>query len=420
MSTDFNETPGAARYRKSSGSTGLKGILSNPIFKLAAVVVVVGGGAIAGVQYMNRRQVVEETVIPVAATEGAISDPTEATPEYLRAVQELDQNRANEAAARGESALPTPLSTAVSSPTVLGTDLAVEESDPLRDFESLINPPAPTSSSLGSTSLPGQAELPTGELTVPQTQILTPEIVEKYTRLYRSQMDLLMTQWTPPSLTTVSGIDDLSLTQASAGAQATAAQAGGSAASSARVLVPAGTVYYGEMVTEANSDFPGPILARVLTGPFAGARLVGTFEVFRESLALRFRTIVFRKKEYTADILALDPDTTLGSVATEVDSRYFSRVLMPAAARFLSSFGEAISEPTSTTSVTSSGSSSITTNSTGDQDLKDALYAGMGDAFDRVAQFTDEEAAAIKRLVRVAVGTPIGLFFVAKVTDSEQ
>lgn len=408
MSTDFNETPGAARYRKTAGG-GAGGLLANPIVKLALVVVVVGGVGFAGMTYMGKRQKVEETNIPVAQTVTATTgDPTEVSPEYLQAVEQLDTERAEQAAARGESAMPTPMAAAVASPDV-DVNAGVQDSrDPLRDFESLIN-----QASKPTPVKPDRAAVEQPEL-VETAPVVSPELVQQYSRSYRSQMEILMGQWTPPQMNVVSGGEDIE--EAATGGSDDMGGGSSSDEGTGRLLVTAGSVYYGQMLMEANSDIPGPVMAQILTGPLAGGRAIGTFETFREHLAIRFKTVILRRKELPVDILALDPDTTLGGVVTQVDHRYFGRVLVPAAAKFISAFGEAISEPESSTTVQSGG---LQTSTQGGNDTKDALYKGMGEAFDKVSEFTEEEGSQIKRLVRVAVGTPIALFFVNKVTDRE-
>lgn len=407
MSTDFNETPGAARYRKPGGSA-LGQMWKNPIFKLIAIVVVVGGVGMAGMQFMQKRTSEEQSVIPAAAV--AVSptstENAEATPEYQRAVQQLDDTRAEEARGRGESALPTPMSSPVASPTIDTGVAAQETRDPLRDFERMINANQP---------IPAVASQPAQSI-VPETPPVSPEVVQNLSRSYRTQMDMLMQQWNPTAMQVVNGVNN-TVTEEEA-ARSSIQQASASEATEVRPIIEAGAVFYGQMLMEANSDIPGPIMVQILTGPLAGGRAIGSFETYRNHLALRFNTVAIRGRQISVDILALDPDTTLGGVATEVDPRYFSRVVLPAAAEFISAFGEAISEPTSTTTVSGSGANSVTTNNQDGNDTKDALYAGMGEAFDKVSEFVEEESSSTKRLVRVAVGTPIGLFFVKRVCEN--
>lgn len=182
-----------------------------------------------------------------------------------------------------------------------------------------------------------------------------------------------------------------------------------------KTIVPAGTVSYAQLLTEANSDVPGPILAQIVSGPLNGARAVGQFTVSEGSdyLVLRFRLANMKGTDYSIDALALDPDTTLGGMATETDQRYMTRLVLPAAAGFLQGFGSALGQ----------GNSSISTNGTttiiqqSGRSFKEGEYTGLSNAAQTAAQFFQNQANLTKPLVRVAAGTPMGLFFVTTVTD---
>jgi intracellular multiplication protein IcmE len=182
------------------------------------------------------------------------------------------------------------------------------------------------------------------------------------------------------------------------------------------ILVHSGTVNYAQLLMEANSDVPGPILAQILSGPLAGGRALGRFEVKNDYLVMTFNLVSFKGKEYSINALALDPDTTLGGMATEVDHRYLSRVLLPAAASFVSAFGKALSE-TDTTTTVSDGSVLQDKAAKGSEE---ALYSGLGEAGDTLADFFRDQANQIKPLVRVAVGTPMGIFFLSPVMKTGQ
>ena len=45
-------------------------------------------------------------------------------------------------------------------------------------------------------------------------------------------------------------------------------------------------------------------------------------------LVLQFTLVNFKGKDYPITAVALDPDTTLGGMATEVNQRYFTRVVL--------------------------------------------------------------------------------------------
>lgn len=401
MATDFNETPGAARYRKSGDSSSLGSLMKNPIFKLMAIVVVGGGVAMAAVTFLSGPSQSQRSAIsPGAETVQTSASETEVTQEYDLAIKQEDQARAEQARGRGESAMPMPTQSQIANPTMDNRVTSQEANDPLKDFENMIsaNQTAPNPN-------PPTVAAPTPQPTI------SPEALNQASRNLRGQMDMLVRQWEPTGMTSVSVTDN----EAAASASQSAASEK-SEAEEGRTIINAGQVYYAQMLMEANSDVPGPIMAQILTGPLAGGRAIGTFQTFRNHLVIRFTTVAIRGDQLQTDILALDPDTTLGGVVTEVDPRYFTRVVLPAAAAFIKAYGDAISEPDSTTTVTADGIS--TSSQSGGNSSKDAMYKGASEAANRVGEFVDEEAAATKRLVRVAVGTPIGLFFVSPVKET--
>ena len=182
------------------------------------------------------------------------------------------------------------------------------------------------------------------------------------------------------------------------------------------ILLPAGTINYGQMLIEANSDIPGPVLAQLASGPLAGARLIGQFQTAEEALIISFNTIVIDGISQPVSAIAIDPGTTLPGVATEVDKRYFTRVLLPAAARFLEGVGSAIAEDTQTT-VTVSGDTVIQEQEA--LDFEQEMGRGVEAASREIADFMEDEADATRPLVRVARGTPIGVFFIEPVVEGE-
>jgi intracellular multiplication protein IcmE len=402
MSTDFNETPGAPRYRR-AGGTSFSQLLKNPIFKLVAVVALIGGVGMAGMQFLGTKPQRETTNIPVVqAGPKPAGSGAEVTPEYAQALQQSDQERVAQARAEGETAVPSIIDAPVMNPTVDISVTSAENSDPLKEFEALVRR--------------NDTPQPTPQPIAPPPAPINPEEIRALADAYRQQMSMFMTGWQPNGMQQVStGISNADLIQVSADSDGASSET--SEQMQGKTIAPAGSMYYAHMTMEANSDVPGPIMAQILTGPFAGGKVIGTFETFRNHLLIRFNTIVFRNKEYSADILAVDPDTTLGGVVTEVDPRFLQRALLPAAAAFVKAYGKTLSEPEST--VTTSGASTTTTTSTQKSGSSDAMYAGIGEAADSISGFVDDEAAATKRLVRVAVGTPIGLFFVKSVHEND-
>ncbi len=180
------------------------------------------------------------------------------------------------------------------------------------------------------------------------------------------------------------------------------------------ILIPSGTINYAQILIEANSDVPGPVLAQLMSGPLKGARLIGAFTVRNKVLVLSFNSIVVDGINQPVNAVALDPNTTIPGIATEVDNRYLTRVILPAAARFLEGVGSAIAQDSETT-VTVSGDTVIEEQEA--LDLEQEIGRGVEEAFTEIAEFMEDEADDIEVLVRVARGTPIGVFFTEPVLE---
>lgn len=180
------------------------------------------------------------------------------------------------------------------------------------------------------------------------------------------------------------------------------------------VLIPAGEIEYAQLITEANTDAPGPVLAQVVTGPLAGSRILGEFSATDDFLVLTFHTIVKDGVALSCDAYALDPETTLPGVVTEIDRRYFSRIILPAAAKFIEGMGGAIADSGSTTVTVINGGSQTEEN---DLDTREEFYKGVEEAASLAAEVLEEDADDTEPMIRVAAGTPVGILFVDSVID---
>lgn len=183
------------------------------------------------------------------------------------------------------------------------------------------------------------------------------------------------------------------------------------------VVIPAGSILYAQLLNEANSDVTGPIVALLAQGPFSGSRVLGNFSKKEELLTMNFTTLV-SKEGFSVPIsaIAMDPDTTLTGMATDVDHRYWRRVILPAAAEFVSGVGQAIGDEGTTTVTISNGSGTTATEDNSGIDTKQELAKGAEKAFDKVSEIIGEEGASVQILVVVKAGTPLGLLFLQSVT----
>ncbi|HBH26503.1 MAG TPA: hypothetical protein DDX54_03780 [Rhodospirillaceae bacterium] len=200
-------------------------------------------------------------------------------------------------------------------------------------------------------------------------------------------------------------------------AAAQAAQAGAQVAAPQKILVPAGEIEYAQMLTEANSDIPGPVLAQVASGPLKGARLIGQFQVKSDKfLAITFQTAVIDGVATQIDAVALDPDTTLPGMVTDIDHRYLRRIILPSAAAFVEGFAQAVADSGRTT-VTVDGSTVIeeSNSTTNTQEVN----AGIAEAGQEVGDILSDIANDTEVMVKVHAGTPMGVLFLAPVVERD-
>ncbi len=360
----------------------------SPLFKLFVLVVGAGALTTAIIALLSGGDGGDRAGITVGGVPGLTATPgSKAPPAYVDAVNDASRKRAEEAIRQERSAIPTPVSGDVTT-AGLGPEERESQYDPLAEFRPNI-PPDNT-----VTQAPSQepVELIDGDLLAKMQQ----------------QMTSLFDAWRPGGVKLVQVIDPATLKK-DLGNKLDKTAPG------ARVLIPAGTISYAQLVVEANSDAPGPIMAEVMSGRFTGARVIGQFEATRDYLVLKFTKLTYRRKDYSIDAVALDPNSTLPGLVTEKDNRYFSRVILPAAAGFLEGFGSAISAPSNSV-VTENGNVIVFEESK--QGVKDGIYRGLSEAAQTAGSFFRDEAAATRPLIRVAAGTPMGLFFVNSMTDN--
>ncbi len=342
----------------------------------------------------------------------ALNEPPggSATPFFNEQNDKANAQRVGQALTEGGSAIPTPSGHDV-------TDLTDKRKDPLVEFRA--------ETERLKQEMAAQQKQNNQQLQLMQQQMQVSQRGggaedDSLAKAMQKQMQQLMEGWTPARAKFVTGttppVTETRLQQEAALQQKNMTSAGEVAPVAKKAIVPAGTVNYAQLLTEANSDVPGPILAQILSGPLSGGRAIGQFKVMSDYLVLTFSTVTHKGKEYAINALALDPDTTLGGMATEVDHRYFTRVLLPAAGAFASAFGKALSETETETTVVDG----TVISDQAKKGTKEALYAGLGEVGDTVAEFLKNEANNTKTLVRVAVGTPMGIFFLSSVTESGQ
>ncbi|HYD17666.1 MAG TPA: TrbI/VirB10 family protein [Patescibacteria group bacterium] len=180
-----------------------------------------------------------------------------------------------------------------------------------------------------------------------------------------------------------------------------------------KVIVPAGNIAYAQLLNDLNSDIDGPALAQVMSGPFEGGRAIGDFEKQDEYLTLNFKRIIKEGVSYSINGIALDEDTTLAAHQTDVDHHYFSRIVLPAAAAFLTGYTSAAAETGQTAVATGD---TVSTNIP-EPDPKQELMEGATQASTVIANILNEGSSR-PITVYVKRGTTMGILFMDSVTTA--
>jgi intracellular multiplication protein IcmE len=426
--TDFGEFD-----QKPNGSSTLADLWkNNPIVKIgliaAAFIVIVGGIMMFG------GSSTEPPASNVAAGRDLKQTPgtEDVSPAMREALEENNQQRLEEAVKQGTSVLPTPIDAPRARLPVPTEEVATE--DPLLRWRQLQEERLRTQQQQEIAQAAAQPVAPdpaaeqqlanlTTAMTTQMNQILggkTPKNLSymEVTNMdqFYQQMAMMQQQEAAAAMT-----PDLAALAMNASLQ----QGGGGPIIDPRtgqpmapkILIPAGSVEYGQLLLEANSDVPGPVLAMMASGPFSGSRILGSFSRQQDYLVIQFNTLISKDGvSIPVQAFAVDPKTTLTGVATEVDQRYWKRVILPAAAEFIQGLGEAVSESGTTVTV----NNGTVTESKDEVDVEEQLYKGLERGADRLGQVLDQEAAQTQVLVRVKAGAAVGILFMAPVTDQDR
>jgi intracellular multiplication protein IcmE len=341
-------------------------------------------------------------VRPVPAQMPTTQGGAAVSPAYRQALNESDTQRAEEARQKGESAVPT---------IVLNPQTAASPPDPDRQ----------------SPRLPGNEPPRQEPIVVARplqvNQPLPPPAAPPMAR----QMNDIQVQALAKSIGTmgddklqganVEYFNDGKLVAAAGDGSGQLAQI--VSANSGQIVDPLkpfpGTVLYAEMVSEANSDSPGPVLARIQQGPLTGATLIGQFKAGQESLVIDFKRMTVVKNEggrqvaKTIDIeaYAVDADKLGTGLATDVDRHLFQKIALTAATTFVQGLGNAVGQSGSTVTRDQTG----TTVAYPTLDTKQQLLVAGGQTAGQIGSIVQREFGNRPTTIKVRSGTPVGILF---------
>jgi intracellular multiplication protein IcmE len=442
LDIDVNvETPDE-HEAESSSKPSLKEVWEgNPMLKVAALVlgvsVLLGGYFI----FFSSKDDGPKSVIHIASETKQAPGQSELDPAYKKALEDTNKKTAEEAAQSGGSALPTPIGTTKVSTLSVPEMPEKPKTDPLAEWRKATEARRANIEKEAPPAEEGNAPPPEA---VPMAQPVRPQTVLKRDpdaiKRLSEQMRVIVAAQTPLKLTdaTVTNEEspyvqmkkqkELDKAKALAAPQGQSVVAcNGTACGEAqaatgapvdKVIVPAGSIAYAQLLNELNSDIMGPVLVQILSGPFAGGRAIGQVEVkndFSDYMVLTFKTIVLDTVSYQVNGIAMDEKTTLTGQATDVEHHYMQRIILPAAAKFIEGFGAAVSQTGTTVTQTAGGGQST---STPKPDPKESLFKGLTESTKVVSEMVAKEAER-PITVKIAKGTTMGIFFVDQVTTGD-
>ncbi len=189
------------------------------------------------------------------------------------------------------------------------------------------------------------------------------------------------------------------------------------AANKSKIKIPlAGNILYAVLVGRADSDVPGPVIAKILQGDYKGATLVGSFKKAGENLVISFTKMTVEKSASGEEInetvainaVAVDTANIGTGLSTSVDRHLFEKLAIGFTSAFAQGFGQAVSNKGSTTYI---GPSGTFTTSNGNLDTREQLLSASGSAIAKGGQILDSEFGNRPTTVVVDGGTAIGVLF---------
>lgn len=172
-------------------------------------------------------------------------------------------------------------------------------------------------------------------------------------------------------------------------------------------MIAAGKIESVRLDTAVNSDVGGEFVGTLLTGPYAGSRMIGTADRVGTLVKPQFTVMSLPNTGISVPVtaLGLDPKTLENGTATDVDRKLFTKYGVQPLAAALSAVGQAIANAGGTTVIT--GDSTVVQS----PELTSKRINGV--AVGAAAQTFSKDVSGMSTdpTVRIAPGTIIGVVF---------
>lgn len=187
-----------------------------------------------------------------------------------------------------------------------------------------------------------------------------------------------------------------------------------------RVVIPVGSRPGAMVDTAIDSDnTSSQVLAHIPAGPYAGATLTANgVQLAGDGVSIHFTSMSWNKDTWRVDAWAAMPDTLQSSIASEVNNRYTTRILLPALANGLGLGGQLYAS--ANTQIMSNGFNTLE----GRVDMPDGeAVAGtiLGGAAQKAGEVISSDAQKLPvKQVLVHRGQSIAVLFMSAVKESDR
>jgi type IV secretory pathway VirB10-like protein len=192
-------------------------------------------------------------------------------------------------------------------------------------------------------------------------------------------------------------------------------------ASTAVPLYKAGSIIYGVIISNYDSDNAGTIRARIVNGPLAGAMLLGSAGTppsqFTKNVPITFSTLSLphAARSQSISLIAVDAETQMPGTPAEVNAHYGQRY----GAMMLSSLVNQISQQIESSTSASSSNTTVQSQgaSTSGSQSSSSSSSSTTDASTLTTPVLSDIASSLNTIssrpttYTIAQGTPIGLMF---------
>ncbi len=174
--------------------------------------------------------------------------------------------------------------------------------------------------------------------------------------------------------------------------------------------IGAGTRLLATIESAVDSYSPGRVRAVIETPPYAGAVLLGSFQVDpNDHLAIVFDRLRYAGQTYAIDAVAIDPYSELPAIKGEVDHHFWRRIGIPLALGFLGNVANSYAQFGGSLVVTDT--STVVSQNNLDQD-EQLLYAAGATAGQAVSLLPIGMTGVYQHpQVKLPPATPIGVLF---------